>query len=181
MTASQKKVAEKSVAKVPNLAKSESVAENADIFKTASQKTEVGSAISGAAVSGGLRGFAQDTVQPRFLELRFLEVFMVLSQDRVQQRLLEVYKVLPQDRVQQRVVALNIAITAVFSQDSAHQRFVEQNIMTAKALSPNRVQQLVVVFTFAKLLKALHCTAQSRRRTRRRRTRTWFGDWLDLR
>ena len=50
-------MAEKSVAKVAEHSDAVSVAAQAGTFKTASQKTEVGSAvISGAAVSGGLQG-----------------------------------------------------------------------------------------------------------------------------
>ena len=53
----QKTVAEQSVAKVAGNSEAVSVAAQAGTFKTASQKTEVGSAaISGAAVSGGLQG-----------------------------------------------------------------------------------------------------------------------------
>ena len=93
--ASQKTLAEESVAKVAGNSEAVSVAAKT----VASQKTEVGyAAISGAAVSRGVHGSV-----PR--------------------------------QSSTAIVALNIVITAVFSQDSAHQRFAEQNTMITKALS----------------------------------------------
>ena len=116
---------EKSVAKVPKRAESESVAEKAGTFKTASQKTEVSS--RGARVARP-RNFHQDRVQQLFAELIPLFSLMILSLDRVRQRLVVLIimvTALLRDRVQQRLVE-QIFVPRVSASDSLNASGVDE-------------------------------------------------------
>ena len=126
---------------------------------------------------------SQDRVQQRLL----IEVFMVLSQDRVQQRLLgEVFVVLSQDTVQQ---CLFVEVIKAFFPNRVQQRLVEQiPVWVAKALSQDRVQQRLVEHVTPVLkvscrdrvhhrLVVLFTTTSSRRTWRKgwRRKKCWGG------